>query len=172
MLNDEFFNSYENRQLINCGVDGDRLNWVAYDDLPQSDVRGVLKADTYRNGKLMQAYSKEENHALVVAATRLGKTTGYVIPAIISNARRKQKRSMVLSDPKGELYRITSQTLRDEGYRVILLNFRDYMHSECWNVLTPIFRKYRHAISLRDQVEAVDTPKGPRNKFRGKIYSK
>ena len=41
MLNDEFFNSYENRQLINYGVDGDRLNWVAYDDLPQSDVRGV-----------------------------------------------------------------------------------------------------------------------------------
>ena len=172
MLNNDFFNAYENRQLLNCGADGDRLNWVAYDELPQSDARGVLKADTYRNGKLMQAYSKEENHTLVVAATRLGKTTSYVIPAIISNARRKLKRSMVISDPKGELYRITSQTLRDEGYRVILLNFRDYMHSECWNVLTPIYRKYQHAISLRDQVEAVDTPKGPRNKFRGKIYSK
>ena len=56
MLNDDFLKAYENRQLFNCRVDGDRLNWVPYDELPQSDVRGVLKADTYRNGKLMQAY--------------------------------------------------------------------------------------------------------------------
>lgn len=172
MLNNNLFDAYENRQLLSSTADGGRLEWVAYDDLPQNDVCGVLKGNTYRNGKLSQVYSREESHTLVVAATRLGKTTSYVIPAIISNARRKIKRSMVISDPKGELYRTTAQTLRDEGYRVILLNFRDYMHSECWNVLTPIYRKYRHAISLRDEVEAVDTPRGPRNRFRGKIYSK
>ena len=171
MLNNDFFSAYENRQLLNCVADGDRLKWVAYDELPQSDKQGVLKANTYRNGKLMQVYSKEENHTLVVAATRLGKTTSYVIPAILSNARRKQKRSMVISDPKGELYRTTSPTLRAQGYQVYLLNFRDYMHSECWNVLTPIYRKYQHAISLCDEVEAVNTEDGPRNKFRGKIYS-
>ena len=88
MLNNDFFNAYENRQLLNCGADGDRLNWVAYDELPQSDARGVLKADTYRNGKLMQAYSKEENHTLVVAATRLGKTTSRAILFHVGRVRQ------------------------------------------------------------------------------------
>ena len=172
MINDELYNSYENRKLVNCADDGDRLTWVAYDDLPQSDGRGVLKANTYRDGKLMQSYSEENYHAIFVAATRMGKTVSGEIPGVISYAKFKIKRSMLISDPKGEIYRVTAQTLRNEGYRVILLNFRDAQHSECWNVLTPIFRKYQHAISLWDEVEAVDTERGPRNKFRGKIYEK
>lgn len=161
---------YENTELVSY-KDIDKLsNTVSYDDLPDREITGVLKASRYVGGKLVQTYSAQENHVGVIAATRLGKTTQYVIPTILSFARQKRKRSMVISDPKGELYRITAETLKKEGYRVRLINFRDFMHSECWNPLTEIYRHYQTAFRIEETVELVDTPNGARNKFMGIVY--
>lgn len=145
-------------------------NTVAYDSLPNTSVNGVLKASWHADGKLIQTYTEEENHVGVVAGTRLGKTSSYVIPTVLSFAKQKTKRNLIISDPKGEIYRHTAATLKSEGYRVILLNFRDYMHSECWNMLTPIFRKYKRVETVADEVNVVETKDGFRNEFRGKIY--
>ena len=90
-LDNSLFEDYENRQLLKYGVDDDKLNWVDYDKLGDSDVAGVLKANMYVDGRLRQIYTAQENHVGVIAATRLGKTTSYVIPTILSNARRKLK---------------------------------------------------------------------------------
>lgn len=161
---------YENTRLVHYTEMESLSNIVAYDDLPNLDVVGVLKGNHYVDGKLMQLYSTVENHVGVIAATRLGKTTSYVVPTILSFAMQKTKRSMLISDPKGELYRRTAATLRAQGYNVKLLNFRDYLHSECWNPLTPIFRKYRRAVTVADEVRLVETENGPRNEFRGVVY--
>lgn len=161
---------YENTRLIHFTESAQLPNRVLYEDLPNMEITGVLKGNRYVDGKLEQLYSVEENHVGVVAATRLGKTTSYVIPTILSFARQKKKRSMIISDPKGELYRHTAETLREQGYKVKLLNFRNYCNSECWNPLTPLFRKYRHAVSVADEVTLVKTEDGLRNEFRGIIY--
>lgn len=161
---------YENTKLIHYNESEQLPNRVLYEDLPKLGVTGVLKGNRYVNGKLEQIYSTVENHVGVVAATRLGKTTSYVIPTILSFAMQKSKRSMIISDPKGELYRHTAETLREQGYNVKLLNFRDYLHSECWNPLTPLYRKYRRAVFVADEVKLVKTENGLRNEFRGLIY--
>ncbi len=166
----ELLNGYENTRFIHYKDAVDLPNTVAYDEIGGRAVSGVLKANWHVGGKLMQTYTEQENHVGVIAATRLGKTTSYVIPTILSFARQKIKRSMIISDPKGEIYRYTSETLRTAGYRVILLNFRDYLHSECWNMLTPIFRKYKSIETVIDEVSVVDTKNGPRNRFRGRVY--
>ena len=163
-------NGYENTKYIHYTQASALPNTVNYDEIGKKAVSGVLKASWHADGKLLQTYTEQENHVGVIAATRLGKTTSYVIPTVISFAKQKIKRGMVISDPKGEIYRLTAQTLREQGYRVILLNFRDYVHSECWNPLTPIFRKYRRAINIYDEVGFVDTEDGPRNIFRGVVY--
>lgn len=161
---------YENTKFVHYNDSGKLPNTVAYAEIGEKAMPGVLKAGWHVDGRLMQTYTEQENHVGVIAATRLGKTTSYVIPTILSFAKQTVKRGMVISDPKGELYRLTSTTLREQGYKVILLNFRNYKHSECWNPLTPIFRKYRKATLIYDEVGVVDTPKGPRNIFRGVIY--
>lgn len=143
---------------------------VYYDELDEHKVCGVLKANRYVNGRLLQVYSEKENHVGVIAGTRLGKTTSYVIPTVLSFAKAKEKRSMIISDPKSEIYRHTAATLKNAGYDILLVNFRDYMHSECWNPLTPIYRKYQSMFEIYDEVEVVDTENGPRNRFRGEIY--
>lgn len=170
IASNDVLHGYENTRFIHYDDSGSLPNQVHYNELPEREVVGVLKGNRYVDGKLTQLYSTVENHVGVIAATRLGKTTSYVIPTILSFAKQKTKRSMIISDPKGELYRYTAATLREQGYKVKLLNFRDYLHSECWNPLTPLFRKYRKAVRVSDEVKLVETEKGLRNEFRGVVY--
>ena len=162
---------YEDTKLLHyADLAKNSPNLVPYSDLANREIQGVLKACLRIDGELYQMYTPQENHVGVIAATRMGKTTQYVIPTILSFAKAKNKRSMVISDPKGELYRLLSKTLRDEGYKVKLINFRDFLHSEYWNPLTPIFDKYMKAYHLEDEVEVVETPNGLRNRFMGVVY--
>ncbi len=170
-ITNQILTGYDNTKLLHYeDVPLTFPNTVSYEDLPNHEVNGVLKANRYIDGRLVQTYSELENHVGVIAATRLGKTTEYVIPTILSFAKQKKKKRMFISDPKGELYKITSETLRKEGYNVKLFNFRDYQHSEYWNPLTPIYRMYQKAYNLEDEVELVETDHGIRNRFRGTIY--
>ena len=170
MKNNHFLKGYENMGYMHYSDCAALPHTVPYEEISKKAMPGVLKACHYVDGKLMQTYTDQENHVGVIAATRLGKTTSYVIPTIISFARQPIKRSMIISDPKSEIYRLTSATLKAEGYKVVLLNFRDYVHSECWNPLTPIFRKYRRAMAIYDEIGVVETDKGLRNIFRGVVY--
>lgn len=170
-INDNILQGYENSKLIHY-QDGVILpHTVNYDELQTADVSGVLKACRKVNGKLVQTYAEQENHIGVIAGTRLGKTTSYVIPTILSMAKQKVKRSMIISDPKGELYRNTAETLKQQGYKVRLLNFRDYKHSECWNMLTPIFRKYQKVLHIYDEVGVTEKDGVYFNVFQGKVYN-
>lgn len=162
---------YENSELDRYDdVDGVFPTTCAYEDLPNLSVSGVLKANRYVDGKLMQTYSDRENHVGIIAATRQGKTTSSIIPMVISNSRKKVKCNMVISDPKGEVYRYTAATLKEEGYRVIMINLRNYMHSECWNPLTPIFRKFQKAMSIYDRVEKVEENRQKKYRFMDVVY--
>ena len=166
----DVLSGYENTPYIHYQDSTKLPNTVAYDEIASRATAGVLKASRHVDGRLMQTYTEQESHIGVIAATRLGKTTSYVIPTILSFARQQVKKSMIISDPKGEIYRNTAATLQSEGYRVILLNFRDYLHSECWNMLTPIFKKYKKVDRIIDEVHVVETENGPRNEFRRRIY--
>lgn len=171
--NNSILQGYENTRLIHYKeMPADFENTVEYGQLGEKYVKGVLKSNRYVDGKLLQTYSKDENHILTIAATRLGKTTSCVIPQVISFAKQLVKRSMIISDPKGELYRLLAALLKEEGYDVLMLNLRDYSHSELWNPLTPIYKKFQRAINLENEVELVETAEGAKNKFKGVVYSK
>ncbi len=172
IIDEKIFDGYDNAKLNR--YDDQTCNFpttCAFDEVPRFSVSGVLKANRYVNGKLMQTFSQQENHVGIIAATRQGKTTSGIIPMVIANARKKNKCNMVLSDPKGEVYYRTASTLREEGYRVILINLRDYRHSECWNPLTPIYRKFHKAKSLADEVEIVSEKNVKQYRFMGKNYT-
>lgn len=171
ILNDELLKNYENSKLVHYDeLEKTGLPVIDYAELGEHEIDGVLKANMHIGGELKQVYTERGNHVGVISATRLGKTTSYVIPTVLSFAKQKRKKSMIISDPKGEIYRHTAETLRAAGYNVKLLNFRDYMHSECWNILTPIYRKYHSVKSVKDEVEVVCIDGVWYNKFRGAVY--
>lgn len=106
------------------------------------------------NGKEMWV-DDGENHTLVIGATASGKTTAVVDPLIQSLAKAGE--SMILTDPKGELHRNHSEMLKEKGYNIIVLNFRNPAQGNAWNPLSLPYRLYKEgntdkAIELLDDV--------------------
>lgn len=72
-----------------------------------------------------------EYHTLVIGATGSGKTQGIINPTV--QMLIKGRESMIISDPKGEIYNDNSGIMRELGYQIIILNFRDPQKGNCWN---------------------------------------
>ena len=94
-----------------------------------------------------------EAHNLIIGATGSGKTQIVVFPMI--KVLAKAGESMVLTDPKGELYEETSEMLRAYGYNVIVLNFRDPQKGNAWNPMSLPYRLYQEGNSDK-AVELLD----------------
>ena len=96
-----------------------------------------------------------EYHSLVIGATGSGKTQGIVFPQV--NSLAKARESMIITDPKGEIYEQTSVMLRKRGYQILLLNFRDPQNGNAWNPLSLPYKMYKSgnqdkAIELLDDL--------------------
>jgi len=76
------------------------------------------------------------DHVIVFGATGSGKSRGFVMPFIYQAAKRRE--SIIIVDPKGELYERTSGHLRAAGYTTRIFNLLDPMHSDGWNPLADI----------------------------------
>ena len=96
-----------------------------------------------------------EYHSLIIGATGSGKTQGVVFPQVHSLAKAKE--SMIITDPKGEIYEQTSTMLRKKGYQILLLNFRDPQNGSAWNPMSLPYKMYKQgnqdkAIELLDDL--------------------
>lgn len=68
---------------------------------------------------------------LIVGAPGSGKSWGFVRPYIFQCAARRE--SIVLTDPKAELYNSMAGFLIDQGYEVRVFNLLEMEHSDHWN---------------------------------------
>lgn len=82
-----------------------------------------------------------ESHSLIIGSTGSGKTQTMVLPLVESLAKHGE--SMIVTDPKGEIYEKTSTMLRNRGYNVVLLNFRDPQRGNAWNPLALPYNLYQ-----------------------------
>ena len=96
-----------------------------------------------------------EYHSLVIGATGSGKTQTVILPLVHSLAKARE--SMIITDPKGEIYETTSNMLRSRGYQILLLNFRDPQNGNAWNPMALPYEMYKDgnqdkAIELLDDL--------------------
>ena len=59
-----------------------------------------------------------ESHSLIIGSTGSGKTQYMVLPAVKILARKGE--SMIITDPKGEIYEETAEMLKEKGYNMYL----------------------------------------------------
>lgn len=78
----------------------------------------------------------DDTHTLTIGATRSGKTRCLVIQSICSIALAGE--SLVISDPKAELYHYTADYLKRLKYDVICLDFKNPEKSTRYNLLQPV----------------------------------
>lgn len=72
---------------------------------------------------------------MVIGTTRSGKGETFVFSAIDIYSRAEQQASMILNDPKGELYAASKETLEGLGYHVEVLNLMNPIQSMSYNLL-------------------------------------
>ena len=82
-----------------------------------------------------------EYHNLVIGSTGSGKSESLVFPMV--NILAKKGESMIITDPKGEIYRKTAENLKSRGYKIIILNFREPEHGNAWNPLSLPYKYYK-----------------------------
>ena len=81
-------------------------------------------------------------HNLVIGSTGAGKTQTTVLPMV--QLLCKHDESMIITDPKGEIFEDTSEMLRDLGYNIVLLNFRDPQQGNSWNPMSLPYSFYQN----------------------------
>ena len=80
-------------------------------------------------------------HTLIIGATGSGKSAAVVKPMV--NTLAKKGESMIINDPKGELYKYCGDYLNTQGYNIIVLNFRNPERGNSWNPLAMPYHYYK-----------------------------
>ena len=127
------------------------FNTVSYDDLPNLDIEGIpiIAEEGKKDYKITFA---KPAHTLIIGTTGSGKTTTFINPTVQILANTKGKPSMLISDPKGELYALHAKSLIKRGYDVKVLDLRNPYCSIRWNPLEKPYKMYQEMLSLEDKV--------------------
>ena len=122
----------------------DQLATVKKDGIP---VRAIVD----KRGK-MHINFLPGAHSLVIGATGSGKTTTFINPMIQLLGATGAGSSMIMTDPKGELFSLHSKFLQSRGYNVLLLDLRDTYSSSRWNPLGGIYDMYQEFLTAGEGI--------------------
>lgn len=109
-----------------------------------------------KKGGSVEVITTSQLHALIVGTTGSGKTTGFVDQNIAVLGKSKGKPSIVISDPKKELYEKHARTLEKEGYKISVLDLREPYSSERWNPMNVLLRRIRLVKDLENNLQQKD----------------
>ena len=73
-------------------------------------------------------------HTAIFGASGTMKSRAVIRNALFQSIKRGE--SVIISDPKSEMYNDTSQLFRNNGYEVKVFNLVDPMHSDTWNCMS------------------------------------
>lgn len=107
-----------------------------------------------------------DSHSLIIGSSGSKKSRLFMMPGIFTLSRAGE--SMVITDPKGELFERTSGYLKENGYKVYCVNFRDGNRQNSWNPLEIPRRffsmsKFDLAVGLLNDFAHISVPHSLRN---------
>lgn len=107
----------------------------------ENEMSNVLSFDSpgiilgkYNNRFLKLPFNSHFNKNICVfGSSGSMKTIGFLLTNLLELS--KYQKSIIVTDPKAEIYRKTSNYFRNIGYTVKVLNLKDMRHSDRWNPL-------------------------------------
>ncbi len=112
--------------------------------IPSQETSEYAGIPLINNGKELWV-DNGEYHNLIIGSTGSGKTQITVFPMVKTLAKKGE--SMIITDPKGEIYEKTGNMLREKGYNIVLLNFRDPQKGNAWNPFSLPYSLYKEGNS-------------------------
>lgn len=110
----------------------------------------VLGKIDEKKGKEKIFFNGEDSHTLIIGATRCGKGRTVVLESICTIGLAGK--SMILTDPKAELYCYTSYFLKKLGYKIYTFDFKNPKKSSHYNYLQLII----DSVDQEDIAAAID----------------
>lgn len=112
-------------------------DWMKLTEIKQiltiNDIPGIIlgKFENYIVKLPLDSYFNK--NICVFGSSGSMKTTAFLLTNLLELS--KYLKSIVVTDPKSEIYRITSSYFRSIGYVVKVFNLKDMRHSDRWNPL-------------------------------------
>lgn len=101
---------------------------------PSFDFGGTGGVPVYYNPEEKKTYiDQTDKHTMVFGSTASKKSRLVAMPTVMILAAAKE--SMIISDPKAEIYLRTASFLSSQGYNVQVLNLREPQYGSAWNPL-------------------------------------
>lgn len=167
-------------------------HWVSAKDLrtnskymycPYSRLRNLTKvgvpirAELVGNDIQVNMYNKDF-HCLVIGTTGAGKTTQFINPTIQIFSETSARPSLVITDPKGEIYDTHSAKLKRRGYNLMVFDLKEPFKSTCWNPMTRPYEMHHRALNLESEVKVhqgghpskFNLKYSPQDNFRNEWY--
>ncbi len=153
---------------VNAGLEDSRFmnakerdaNFPAsnFSKLANSSKDGVPVRAYYEKNAGLRINIASPMHSIIIGSTGSGKTTTFINPMIQILAASGAGSSMIMTDPKGELFQLHSAFLQERGYKVMVLDLRDTYSSFRWNPLGDIYDRYQLYIEAGNNIlEHTDT---------------
>lgn len=92
-------------------------------------------------------FDRETPHYVYLGSTGSGKTVTVVLNECTFISAAAEKRSVFITDPKGEIYQNTSKMFKDRNYNILTIDFRNPELSNKINILDPIINEYDEYIA-------------------------
>lgn len=140
--------NYERYKYSRYMPSNQESRWATIEEIQNAGSFIDLSEDHYpaagipllSNGK--EAYvDNQDTHTLIFGSTGSKKTRLFCMPMI--NMFAKSGESYIVTDPKGELYERTSGIAKANGYKTVVLDFRNIGNGDMWNPLAIPLEIYR-----------------------------
>ncbi len=131
----------------------------------------LLSANKNRKGDDVLITLARSIHAMVIGTTGSGKTTGYIQPMLEILTRCEDKPSIILPDPKGELYQWHKKTFEEQGYRVVMIDFQELYGSNRWNPLDYTIKLTKEYIALEHSKKDLKPAKDRKYHIRDLVFN-
>ena len=82
-------------------------------------------------------------NTLIIGTSRSGKGVTSVVPSMDIDSRAEKQPSIIVADPKGELFKASYITLKERGYDVQTLNIEDPSNGMSYNPLALITKYFK-----------------------------
>jgi type IV secretion system protein VirD4 len=143
---------YSNRWMTNKERDSVFL-YTTLSQINKQSKTGALARFEAVGGDVAVNMVPKDYHTIVLGTTGSGKSQGYIMPYIYTLGHSAQKPNMVITDPKGELYNMLSQTLRNQGYDVQVFNLSDPIRSSRWNPFEQAWDMFQRAQTINRELK-------------------
>lgn len=124
-------------------------NWASIAEIKNITEGVNLKTGVTKSGLPVMYDDKHlyihtnEAHNLVIGSTGSGKTQSTILPMLKLSMLAGE--SLLVVDPKGELYVKTAHKFEEEKYKVIVLDFDDSRLGNSWNPLSLAYKLYQES---------------------------